>query len=123
MYTKEDRMRDYMEGAEIFEDNKKFLDICVTRARYISENYLRTPYNKIVAVKLYDIIWYLMDKQTEEESRKYHEIHRLLEARCDSGISLRYFNYKLVEKLCSYGYCVTTINYGKGYAEFVIEEW
>ena len=56
MYTKEDRMRDYMEGAEIFEDNKKFLDICVTRARYISENYLRTPYNKIVAVKLYDII-------------------------------------------------------------------
>ena len=123
MYTKENRMVDYMEGNEIFENNKKFLDICVTRAiQYVSSNYLRSPYNKIVAVKLSDIICDLMERQTEEENRKYCEIHRLLEARCDSGISLRYFNYKLVEKLCSYGYCVTTVNYGKGYAEFVIEE-
>lgn len=123
MYTKENRMVDYMEGNEIFENNKKFLDICVTRAiQYISSNYLRSPYNKIVAVKMSDILCDLIDKQTEEESRKYEDIHRLLEARCDSGISLRYFTYKLTEKLYSYGYCVATVNYGKGYAEFVIEE-
>ena len=121
MYTKEDRMRDYMEGTELFNENKKYLDICITRAiRYISNNYLRN-YTKVVSVKLSDIISGLMDSQTEEECKKYYDIHRLLEARCDSGISLRYFNYKLVERLCSYGYCVT-INMSRGYIEFVIEE-